>query len=84
MAAEEGETKRGPKDRIKHQPGRGHAPNSGPQKKKRFAKKAAKKRQSRQEAARKQWQEWDRLPDEVKRLLGPAAEPKVPRPKDDR
>ena len=28
-------------------------------------------------------EEWDELPDDVKRLLGPAGEPKIPRPRDE-
>jgi hypothetical protein len=75
--------KRGPKGGIKHQPGRGHDPRSGTQKKKRFARKAARKRQEEEEDAQRQWAEWDQLPDDVKKLLGPQGEPKVPRPKDD-
>jgi hypothetical protein len=75
--------KRGPKGGIRHQPGRGHDPKSGSQRKKRFARKAARKRQAKEEEARKAWEEWDRLPDEAKKLLGPAGQPKVPRPKDE-
>jgi hypothetical protein len=75
--------KRGPKGGIKHQPGKGHDTKSGPQKKKRFARKAARKRRQVEESAKTQWEEWDRLPDEVKRLLGPAGQPKVPRPHHD-
>jgi hypothetical protein len=83
MAEEkEGEKKKGPKGAVKHQPGRGHDPKSALQKKKRFAKKAAAKRKAQQEVARNQWEEWDRIPDEAKKLLGPAAEPQVPRPRD--
>jgi hypothetical protein len=77
------EKKRGPKGGIKHQPGRGHDTKSGAQRKKRFARKAAKKRKAKEEEARKAWEEWDRLPDEAKKLLGPAGQPKVPRPKDE-
>lgn len=75
--------KRGPRGGIKHQPGKGHDRKSGPTKKQRFARKAAKKRQQQEEEARKAWEEWDNLPDEVKRLLGPAGQPKMPRPSDD-
>jgi hypothetical protein len=53
------------------------------EKKKRFARKAAKKRAEQQEEANKVWAEWDALPDNVKRLLGPAGQPKIPRPKND-
>jgi hypothetical protein len=74
--------KRGPKGGIKHQPGRGHDRKSGRAKKKRFSRRAAKKRQQEDEDARKAWAEWDRLTEDVKRLLGPAGEPTVPRPSD--
>lgn len=78
---EEGESKkRGPKGGIKHQPGRGHDRKSSPSKKKRFARRAAQKRQEQEEDARKAWSEWDALPEEVKRLLGPTAAPRTPRP----
>lgn len=84
MAAEgEPRKRRGPKGGIRHQPGRGHDRKSAPAKKKRFARKAAKKRQQQDQEARKAWAEWDGLPDDVKRLLGPAGEPKMPRPSDD-
>lgn len=78
--AEEPKEKRGPKGGVPHQPGRGHDRKSAPEKKKRFARKAAKKRQQLREAAKKAWTEWDRLPDDVKRLLGPAGQPPMPRP----
>jgi hypothetical protein len=65
---------------MKHQPGRGHDRKSSPSKKKRFAKRAAQKRQDLEEEAKRMWAEWDALPDEVKRLLGPACAPRVPRP----
>jgi hypothetical protein len=82
MAAEETpEKKRGPKGGIKHQPGRGHARKSAPAKKKRFARKAARNRTKEEEEARKAWVEWDALPDDAKKLLGPAGQPKMPRPK---
>jgi hypothetical protein len=85
MGGDEGrDKKKGPKGGVKHQPGRGHARKSGPQKKKRFARRAAKKRQEQEEAARKEWEEWDRLPEEAKKLLGPAGMPKVPRPDDEK
>lgn len=80
---EEKEKKRGPKGGVKHQPGRGHQRKSGPARKKRFARKALRKRRVREEATRKQWEEWDALPEDVKKLLGPAAAPRVPRPRDD-
>jgi hypothetical protein len=74
------ERTKGPQGGIKHQPGRGHQSKSGPAIKRRFARKAAKKRQQMEQEARKQWQEWDRIPEEAKKLLGPQAIPKVPRP----
>ncbi len=83
MNTEEAEKPRGPEGGIKHQPGRGHDRKSAPAKKKRFARKAARKRAEQETEAREAWAEWDRLPDEVKRLLGPAGQPKMPRPSDD-
>ena len=80
---EAGARKRGARGGIKHQPGRAHDSKSGPQRKKRFARKAAKKRREAEQAARRLWEQWDRLPDEVKKLLGPLYQPKVPRPKDE-
>jgi hypothetical protein len=82
MPGKEPPKKRGPKGGIKHQPGRGHDRKSGRARKKRFVRKAARKRQQQEADARKAWEEWDRLPDDVKRLLGPAGEPNVPRPSD--
>jgi hypothetical protein len=67
----------------KHTPGRDHDRKSARKKKERFARKAAKRRASKKEDARRVWREWDALPDDVKRLLGPAARPKVPRPPDE-
>ena len=72
--------KRGPKGGEKHQPGREHDRKSSRARKKRFARKAANKGQQQDEDARGAWEEWDKLPDDVKRLLGPAGEPKLPRP----
>lgn len=69
--------KRGPKGGIKHQPGKGHDRKSAGAKKKRFAKKASKKKQQQTDDARKAWEEWDKLPDEVRRLLGPSTMPTV-------
>ena len=84
MSAEEGrEKKRGPRGGIKHQPGRGHDSKSGTEKKKRFARKAARKRLQQEEEAQRLWEAWVQLPDEVKRLLGPGAMPPLPRLSDD-
>jgi hypothetical protein len=79
----EGEKKRGPKGGVKHTPGRGHTTKSSRAKKKRFGKHAAKRRKEREQEARKQWQEYDALTDEAKKLLGPKGKPKLPRPKDE-
>ncbi len=83
MAAKGKPIKRGPKGGKKHQSGRGHDRKSSGAKKRRFARKAAKKNQQRDEDARKAWEEWDKLPDDAKRLVGPAGKPKMPRPRDE-
>jgi hypothetical protein len=83
MAAEGEPIQRGPKGGKKHQPGRGHDRKSSGAKKKRFARKVAKKHREQDEDANKAWEEWDGLLDDVKRLLGPAGEPKMPRPGDE-
>jgi hypothetical protein len=75
--------KRGPKGGIRHTPGRGHARKSQPSKKRRFGKRLKQRRRERAEEARKEWEQYDRLPDETKKLLGPAGMPKSPRPKDE-
>ena len=74
---------RGPKGGIKHQPGRGHNRKSALAKTKRFARKAAKKRQQQDEEARNAWLQWDLLPGDAKRLLGPEGQPSMPRPLDE-
>ena len=76
--------KRGPKGGIKHQPGRGHDIKSLVARKKRFVRKAKRKRLAREEEARKAWKEWDTLTEDLKRLLGPSGQPKMPRPSDDK
>jgi hypothetical protein len=83
MAEEESRKKRGAKGGIKHQPGRGHDRKSAINKKQRFARKAVKKREQEEEEARKAWEEWDELPDDTKRLLGPSGQPTMPRPRDE-
>jgi hypothetical protein len=70
------------KKRKAHTPGRDHTRKSGPQKKKRFQKKAAKKRKAKTDDLRRQWAEWDCLPPDVQRLR-PELEPKEPRPPDE-
>jgi hypothetical protein len=57
---------KGPKGGVKHQPGRGHDRKSGPPRKRRIARRAARKRKQLEEEARKQWEEWDRIPEEPK------------------
>jgi hypothetical protein len=85
MAKKEADAKkRGPKGGIKHQPGRGHDWKSLPARKDAFRRKAARKRRQHEEEARKAWEEWDRLSEEVKHLLGPDGQPKMPRPKDEK
>ena len=84
MAKKAGEKKLGPKGGIKHQPGRGHDRKSLPTKKDRFRRKAERKRQQQEEEARKAWEEWDRLSEEAKHLLGPDGQPKMPRPKNEK
>jgi hypothetical protein len=79
----EGEKKRGPKGGVKHTPGRGHDTKSARAKKKRFGKHAAKRHKEREEEARKQWQKYDALSDEAKKLLGPKGKPKLPGPTDE-
>jgi hypothetical protein len=74
---------KGPRGGVKHQPGRGHDRKSAPSKKRKIAKKAARKRKQIEEEARKQWEEWNRIPEEARKLLGPQAMPKLPRPNHD-
>jgi len=84
MAAKRGQPKkRGPKQGVKHQPGRGHDRKSAVAKKKRFAKKAVEKRKRAEEDAKKAWAEYDARPEEIQRLLGSAGYPRAARPKDD-
>ena len=74
--AEEGKPKK------KHTPGRGHRRKSGPWKKKRFQKTAAKKRKARLDDLRQQWAEWEAMSHEEQRLRSDK-KPKLPRPKDE-
>lgn len=76
----EAKKKKGPKGG--HTPGRGHTRKSGPRKKKRFEKKAAKIRKQAQESLRQQWAEWDAMPPDVQKFF-PEKKPKVPRPTDE-
>jgi hypothetical protein len=82
MAAGKPEKKRGPKGGVKHQPGKGHDRKSAKEKRKRFARAAARKRRQQNENAKKAWEAWDKLSDDVKKLLGPSAQPDVPRPEE--
>jgi hypothetical protein len=75
--------KRGPRGGIAHTPGRGHATGSQSSKKRRIGKRKVKRRKEREEEARKQWEAYDRLPDEAKKLLGQKGKPKLPRPTDE-
>jgi hypothetical protein len=60
--------KRGPKGGIQHRPGRGHDRKSLPRKKRTFRKKAERKRLALEAEARRQWEKWDALSDDVKRI----------------
>jgi hypothetical protein len=71
--------KRGPKGGIKHQPGRGHDRKSLPAKKAKFRRKAERTRATLREKAQRQWEQWDALSDEKKRILHDFR-PKLPRP----
>lgn len=75
--------KRGPRGGVKHTPGRGHDRKSSGPMKRRFARKAGKERIAKVAEAKRQWAAWDAQPEEVKKLLGVAGQPKLPRPKDD-
>jgi hypothetical protein len=65
---------------IKNQPGKGNARKSGPPRKRKFPKKAARKRKQTEQEARKEWEELDTISPEAQKLLGPKAKPKFPRP----
>ena len=83
MAKKANGKEQGPKGGVKHRPGRGHDRKSARRKKQRFARKAAQKRIESELLAAQQWSEWDNLSSDVKRLLGRAGEPKLPRPGND-
>jgi hypothetical protein len=84
VAEEKGdEKKRGPKGGIKHTPGRGHARKSQPSKKRRIGKRLRARHKEREEEARRRHEEYDQLPDEVKKLLGEKGKPKGRRPKNE-
>ena len=73
---------RGPKSGRKHTPGKGHIRKSGPQKRKRFARRAVQKRKQERLTLLEKWLRWERLPEEVKRLR-PELKPIEPRPTDE-
>ena len=74
--------KTGPRGGVKHQPGRGHQRKSGPVRKRSFQQKTLKKLQEAKEKNRKQWEVWDTLTDEQRKLL-PDRCPERPREFDD-
>lgn len=80
--SDNGRKKRGARGGVKHQPGKGHNRKSAKRKKKQFIAKAARKRRQQKADAKREWSKYDELSDEIKRLLGPAYVPKMPRPVD--
>jgi len=74
---------RGPRGGVEHQPGRGHDRKSAPQQKKRFARKARQLRERRRQEIEQQWEIWDKLTEE-QRKLRPDLYPEGPRPTHDR
>jgi hypothetical protein len=74
-------TKNGPKGGRKHTPGRDHTRKSGAAKKRRFAKKKQRQREDEQEQCRDQWEIWDSLSEDAKKLR-PDLYPDCPRPTD--
>jgi hypothetical protein len=73
---------RGPKDGKKHTPGRDHNRKSRGAAKKRFAKKARLRREARRKEAERQWQLWDSMTEEERKLREELF-PKLPRPSDE-
>jgi hypothetical protein len=73
---------KGPRGGVKHSPGKGHDTKSGLQRKKKFARKAARKRQKKKQGAKEQWERWDALTDEQRKLLM-NMKPSLPRPEDE-
>lgn len=71
--------KTGPRGGVKHTPGRDHNSKSGPQRKKRFRKKVAKIRQTKEADLKMRWDDWDALPPEVQKLR-PELKRREPRP----
>lgn len=72
---------RGPKSGKKHTPGRDHDRKSCGRKARRQIEKARKRREALEAQARSQWEVWDALNDEQKKMLGDLR-PTLPRPDD--
>jgi hypothetical protein len=73
------EIQRGPKGGRKHKPGKDHRPKSEKAAKKKFQKKAERKRKMKRADLVKQWEVWDKLPPDARKLLK-NLEPSEPRP----
>lgn len=71
----------GPKGGRKHTPGRDHNRKSQRRKADRFRRKAQRRRAERDADAKRQWDVWDGLTDEQKRLREDLR-PTLPRPTD--
>jgi hypothetical protein len=74
--------KKGPKGGRKHTPGRDHNSKSGAAKKRRFAKKKIRQLQFDQTKCREQWEIWDSLSEDARKLR-PELSPDCPRPTDE-
>lgn len=70
---------KGPRGGVRLQPGKGHDRKSGLNRKRKFAEEAAKKRLDQKAVVRKEWEQWDNLTDEQKKLR-PDLKPTKPRP----
>jgi hypothetical protein len=71
------------KKKKRHTPGRDHVRKSGPQKRKRFQRKAAKQRREQLDKVNADWNLWESLPLEVQKLR-PELKPKMPRNTDEK
>jgi hypothetical protein len=74
--------KKGPKGGRKHTPGRDHNSKSGAAKKRRFARKKILQLQFDQKKCREQWEIWDSLSEDARKLR-PELTPDCPRPTND-
>lgn len=74
--------KKGPKGGRKHTPGKDHDRKSHRKKADRFRRKAQRRRDERSAEAERQWEVWDRLTEDQKRLREDLR-PTLPRPNDD-